>query len=295
MSERTAITILGAGIVGVCCARFVQRAGYAVTLVDKAAPGEGTSFGNMGMLCSTEHALPLASVDVLKQIPQMLTDPRAPLSIRWRYLPKLLPWLVRFIANSNEHTRMKNATALATLMQGTLAAYSRVAEGSEAASLLRRLGSVDVYRNAAAFAKDAEERARIRSLGVTVEELGEDELRQLEPALSRDIKFGVYFPDCGHCVDPFSPDPTDRRRRYRRRWNVHQCRGLGYRNRYRRRAPTDNRYTANRRRGAGRVHGCLVGQTRSRSWFSRALRHRARLSYHLARRRKRRPPSTWRC
>lgn len=203
MSEQRQITIVGAGIVGVCCARFLQRAGFAVTLVDKASPGEGTSFGNMGMLCSTEHALPLASMGVLKRVPQMLTDPHAPLSIRWKYLPKLLPWLVRFVANAPQQTRMKNAAAMATLMAETLPAYSRVLEGSDGANLVRRLGSLDVYTNEASFAREAKERELIASLGVTVEELDTDELRQLEPALSRDARHGVYFPDCGHCVNPF--------------------------------------------------------------------------------------------
>jgi len=203
MSEQQHITIIGAGIVGVCCARFLQRHGFAVTLVDKAAPGEGTSFGNLGMLCSTEHSVPLASVDVLKRVPQMLTDPHAPLSIRWRYLPTLLPWLIRFVRNSPEQTRMKNAATMATLMAETLPAYSRVLEGSEGANLMRRLGSVDVYKHEPAFTADAHERELIRSLGATVEELGADELRQLEPALSREFKHGVYFPDCGHCVNPF--------------------------------------------------------------------------------------------
>lgn len=197
------ITVVGAGIVGVCCARFLQRSGFQVTVVDRGEPGMGTSFGNMGMLCSVDHALPLPSMDVLKAVPRMLADPSSPLAIRWRYLPRLMPWLVRFVANAPESVRMKNAQAMASLMKDTLAAYARVVEGSEASRLIRHLGYVDVYRSEASRAKGARERERIRSLGVQIDELDADELHQLEPAISRRYRYGVYFPDSGHCLDPY--------------------------------------------------------------------------------------------
>ena len=201
--DRQRVTVVGAGIVGVCCARFLQRSGFAVTVVDRGEPGRGTSFGNMGMLCAVEHALPLPSMDVLRSVPRMLLDPSSPLAIRWRYLPRLMPWLMRFVANAPEAKRMRNARALASLMKDTLSAYGRLVEGSDASRFIRHLGSVDVFKSEAALAKDKPERERMRSLGVRIDELDGDELHQLEPAISRDYRHGIYFPDCGHCLDPF--------------------------------------------------------------------------------------------
>jgi len=203
MNELRHVTIVGAGIVGVCCARFLQRAGLQVTVVDRGEPGKGTSFGNMGMLCAIEHALPLPSTAVLKNVPRMLIDPGSPLAIRWRYLPRLMPWLVRFVANAPESTRMRNARSLASLMKDTLSAYGTILEGSDAAAYVRRRGSLDVYRNESTFAAEAGERARLRELGATVEELNVDEIKQLEPNVSRDFRYGAYFPDCGHTLDPY--------------------------------------------------------------------------------------------
>ena len=162
----------------------------------------GASFGNLGMLCAVEHALPLSSMAVLRAVPRMLLDPESPLAIRWRCLPRLAPWLLRFGANAPEATRMRNARALASLLEDTLAAYARVSEASPAAQYLRRLGSLTVYRSERRFAADARERARLRSLGCRVDELGADEIRQLEPALHPRYRHGAYFPDCGHTLDP---------------------------------------------------------------------------------------------
>ena len=32
-------TVIGGGIVGVCCALYLQRAGFTVSLIEKGAPG----------------------------------------------------------------------------------------------------------------------------------------------------------------------------------------------------------------------------------------------------------------
>src|SRR5271157_4428528 len=90
-----AIAVIGAGIVGVACARALQRDGHAVTLYDPEGPGRGASFGNAGHI-AIDHIRPLARLDILRQVPRMLTDPLGPLAIRWRDAPALVPWLARF-------------------------------------------------------------------------------------------------------------------------------------------------------------------------------------------------------
>ena len=197
------VTVLGAGIVGVCCARFLQRAGFEVSVVDRGEPGMGASFGNLGMLCSLEHALPLPSAAVLAAVPRMLLDSGSALSIRWRYLPRLAPWLLRFAAHAPAATRMRNARALASLLEDTLGAYKRLTGGSPAAQYIRHSGALTVYRSARRFEQGAAERARLRSLGTRVDELGADEIRQLEPALHPRYRYATWFPDRGHTLDPF--------------------------------------------------------------------------------------------
>ena len=33
------VAVIGGGIVGVCCALYLQRAGFTVSLIEKGAPG----------------------------------------------------------------------------------------------------------------------------------------------------------------------------------------------------------------------------------------------------------------
>jgi D-amino-acid dehydrogenase len=96
------ITVIGAGIVGVAVASYLQRDGHAVTLVDRGPPGEFTSMGNAGIL-SPGSVVPVGMPGVLKKVPQWLTDPAAPLSVKWGYLPQAAPWLWRFIRASRRN------------------------------------------------------------------------------------------------------------------------------------------------------------------------------------------------
>jgi len=48
--EEADVLVLGAGIVGVSIATHLQMSGRQTILVDRAGPGEGTSFGNAGLI-----------------------------------------------------------------------------------------------------------------------------------------------------------------------------------------------------------------------------------------------------
>jgi D-amino-acid dehydrogenase len=91
--SQPSVAIVGAGIIGVSCAAFLQREGFAVTLIDRVPPGEGCSFGNAAgiVACAVE---PTIHPRILTKIPGWLLDPLGPLTIRWSYLPKALPWLL---------------------------------------------------------------------------------------------------------------------------------------------------------------------------------------------------------
>jgi D-amino-acid dehydrogenase len=81
-NDRRAV-VIGAGIVGLCNAAYLQRDGWNVTLIDPRPPGEACSFGNCGMR-SDGAALPIATPGILKHVPGMIMDPMGPLTWRWR-------------------------------------------------------------------------------------------------------------------------------------------------------------------------------------------------------------------
>ncbi len=194
-------TIVGAGIVGVATGIALQRAGFAVTLVDRQEPGRATSFGNAGILSGTT-AMPLATPGILKEVPKMLLDPLGPLTIRWSYLPQIAPWLVRFVRNAHPTKVAELSNAIVALSKPTISAWMDLAGHAGAADLIERKGWVGVYEGEQAAKKAANDVAvRVRH-AIKAEMLTADEVRQLVPGLARTVTHGVLHPDAGHTVSP---------------------------------------------------------------------------------------------
>jgi len=142
--------VVGAGIVGVCCARQLQRDGHRVSLVDYQGPGEGTSRGNAAVIAGGACE-PIAMPGILGRVPGMLMDPLGPLAIRWRYLPRLAPWLVRFVAASRPHRVEEISKALRELSLRCVAAFRPLTEAAGIADMIRDTGWLSVYKTESSF------------------------------------------------------------------------------------------------------------------------------------------------
>lgn len=196
--------VIGGGIVGICCARCLQGAGFQVELVDRDRPGAGASAGNLGMICSLEPAtLPLPSMRLLRALPGMLARRNDTLALRWRRLPGLLPWLLRFARAAPARQRWRGAQAMATLMRETVPAWQALVAGSPAQSLIRHNGALALYESEAAFAADAAERDLLRRLGADFVEIDAAAIATLEPALAPIFRRGVHFRGSAQTTSPF--------------------------------------------------------------------------------------------
>lgn len=196
------VAVIGAGIIGICCARALQRDGHRVTLIDRGHPGEGASFGNSSVL-ATESVIPVATPGIWRKVPKMLLDPLGPLSLRWRYLPHLTPWLLRFLAASRPEAVERISLALESLLDDSIAAYGQLLKDAAAEDLLVRRGWIGAYTTRAAL-EDYRRLAELqRRRGVEVAEISVAEMRQMEPALSPGLAGGFYYPQVAHTLDPY--------------------------------------------------------------------------------------------
>ena len=100
MSEKILkVGIIGAGIQGVCNALFLQKKGYQVILFDRDEPGNAASYGNAGHF-SPYASVPMNRPDILTDVPAMLLSSTGPLALKWNYVPKMIPWFIKFISNT---------------------------------------------------------------------------------------------------------------------------------------------------------------------------------------------------
>ncbi len=198
------IVVIGGGIIGLCCAIELLRDGHPVTLLEPETPGgpHQASFGN-GAWFSPASVVPTSLPGTWKKVPGYLRDPLGPLSIRWRYLPRLLPWLARYIRAGATVGRVEaTARALRALIGDAPERHRRLAQEAGASDLVARQGLLYVFPSRADFEAEALPWRLRRDNGVRWLELSEDELRQQEPALDRRYTFGVLVQDGAHCLDP---------------------------------------------------------------------------------------------
>jgi D-amino-acid dehydrogenase len=195
------IAVVGAGIIGVATAWALCREGYAVTVIDELAPGESTSFGNAGAI-SPGSVLPLGHPGMMLEVPRYLLDPLGPLTVRWRHLPRLAPWLARLLRASTPAAYRRLTAELATLIPHTLAAYEPLLEETRLGHLVRRDGMLWAYSSRERLDKARREFEIKRRYGIRVEEIGSEAMRQFEPALAPALSHGIYLPDVGRVLDP---------------------------------------------------------------------------------------------
>ncbi len=197
------VAIIGAGAVGVISAIEALREGHRVTLIDPGEPGgtQAASHGNAGWL-SSHSVIPPAEPGVWKKVPGYLLDPLGPLAIRWSYLPKALPWLIKYLLSGSTEAKIETtARALRELLKDAPRLHKKLAEEAGVPDLIERNGVMHVFPSRAGFDDDLGWRIRKR-VGVEWLELNADEMRQREPELDPRYAFGVMVEEAGRCRDP---------------------------------------------------------------------------------------------
>lgn len=193
--------VLGAGVVGAAAALALRRDGWRVTLLDRAAPGEGCSLGNAGNI-GIASVVPQATPAQIRAIPGLLREADGPLVARWPYVLRELPWFVRFVANGRQGKMEANARALAALMERVPGSWQALAAEAGAADLFARAGLLHVWRGEAAMRGAAWAYDLRRRLGARVEDMDADAARAREPALQGEVAGARFLPDVPTVTDP---------------------------------------------------------------------------------------------
>jgi D-amino-acid dehydrogenase len=192
-STQNDVIIIGAGIIGLSIAYYLQQEGRKVTLIDRKGVAQEASFGNAAGFAVTD-LLPLASPGMLLKAPKWLADPLGPLSIRPSYLPKLTPFLWRFFRASWPDQYQRSITAQADLMNVARAEIKKIAERPEMAAQIRSDGALHLYENEDDVRSNDEHNREREKHNIPFRHLGREELDELQPGLSPHIKSATFLP-----------------------------------------------------------------------------------------------------
>ena len=195
------VGIVGAGIQGVCNALFLQKKGYQVTLFDREDPGsQAASYGNAGHF-SPYASVPVNRPDILTDVPAMLLSSTGPLALKWNYVPKMLPWFIKFIKNCSKKNMMHTAKYMHQILDLALPAYDELFEEVDLSGLIENKGIMYIWNDQNLKSRELEINIR-NEIGAEQQLLNKKEIHDLEPNIKDVYHAGVFYKKARHAKNP---------------------------------------------------------------------------------------------
>ena len=195
------VVVVGAGVVGLSCAYFLQRAGLAVTVLDAGPAGAGASWGNAGWV-SPSLSAPIPGPAALRTALGSVGRPASPLWLRPTLDPAFLRWGLGFLRHCTRRASDRGLAATALLSRDAFRYFDDMIADGLAVDLHRR-GLLFAGRTQAALDQEAAELGHLAGAGLLTEltRLSADECRAAEPLLGPAVAGGIYASADGH-LDP---------------------------------------------------------------------------------------------
>ena len=199
--SRSSVGVIGAGIQGVCISLCLIKKGFKVTLIDREDPGkESASYGNAGHF-SPYASVPINRPDILTDVPSMLFSSTGPLAIKWSYIPKMIPWFLKFIKNCTKKKMMHTAKYMHQILDLAIPAYDELFEDIDISGLIENKGIIYFWTDKDLKSRELEINIR-KELGVKQQLLKPHEIHDLEPHIKQIYHGGVLYPQARHTRNP---------------------------------------------------------------------------------------------
>jgi len=195
------VAVIGAGFVGLSSAYWLMRDGHSVTLFDPAGPAGGASYGNAGTFANYA-CIPVNNPSVFRDFHRYLLAADSPFRLRATYLPRLMPWLARFLWHSTPTRYEVAVKALGQLLGRAYEGYADLVRDAGLEEQIRRRECLYLYSSERSFRNSADSLKLRLEAGVAYEILDASSIRELEPALAPIYSYGVLFPGSWHLSDP---------------------------------------------------------------------------------------------
>ena len=201
MNKELKIGIVGAGIQGISNALFLQKKGFSVSIFDRDEPGSpAASYGNAGHF-SPYASVPINRPDVLTDVPSMLLSSTGPLALKWNYVPKMIPWFLKFIRNCSTKRMMHTAKNMHQILDLALPAYDELFDEIDLGGLVEKKGILYIWNKQNLKSRKLEIKVR-NELGVDQQVVTPKEIHDLEPNIKPIYHGGVYYQHGRHARNP---------------------------------------------------------------------------------------------
>lgn len=186
--------IVGAGIIGLSAAYYLQKSGWQVTVIEKNDGTDNCSFGNAGMIVPS-HFTPLASPGIVARGIRWMFDSKSPFYVKPSLSRSLIQWGYQFIRKANRKNVEHGAPYLRDLSLLSHALYKEMSASPDFDFSLEEKGILMYFKSQKTAEEEIHTAETARALGLDAEILTRDQVQLLEPDMELNILGAVHY----HC------------------------------------------------------------------------------------------------
>ncbi len=191
------VHVIGGGVIGICSAYYLQKAGHDVSIIDKGDFAAGCSYGNAGMIVPS-HFVPLASPGVIAKGLRWMFSSSSPFYIRPRLDLPLVQWLWHFYRACTPAKVGLAMPIIRDLNQGSRLLYQEISAALDVPFDLENKGLFMLFRSAKGEKEELAGAEMANDLGVKATILSASELAQIERGTRLQARGGVLYPGDSH-------------------------------------------------------------------------------------------------
>ena len=195
--NKTEISIIGAGIVGLSSAINLVKRGSKVTLIEKDLKGQPASYGNASWL-SSPSITPVLMPGMFKKIPKMWLSKDGPLFLRFPGVLKMIPFLIKYLSYTKKEKVEHISKNLAFLLKDSIGEHRELAKGSKAERWIEDSPFLFIYKNKTDFENDSYTWSLRKKYGFELIEVQKEELNRIFPGLSQEYTFAIKIENQGY-------------------------------------------------------------------------------------------------
>jgi D-amino-acid dehydrogenase len=191
------VIVAGGGVIGLCTAYYLNKAGHEVTLIEKGDLKHGTSFGNAGYI-SPSHFIPLASPGIVAKGLQWMLSSSSPFYIKPRLNMDLIRWALTFWKRSGKVTMERNIPHLNNILHLSRELTSEIRNDLGNQFRMEEKGCFMLYKSALTEKHELELAKEAAALNIETRVFNAKEVQAMEPEVEVNVRGGVLYPIDAH-------------------------------------------------------------------------------------------------
>lgn len=186
------VIVIGGGIIGVCCAYYLQKEGHQVSIIDQSNMDAGASYVNAGYL-SPSHIIPLSAPGVMIKGLKWMFNSASPLYIKPRMDADFLKWTYAFNKSCNSNHVKKAIPAIKNIAVLSQELYKDIREQEQFKSQYSKDGILMLCQTEKALKEELKTAQLAAMEGLEVNEVTLADLKQLEPNVNLNVIGGTHY------------------------------------------------------------------------------------------------------